>query len=663
MCFGAPRSSQSPVYFFKMNDITHRGRLRGYRPDIDGLRAVAVLLVVFDHLQLHALRGGYVGVDVFFVISGYLIGAILIAEMAAGRFSILDFYERRVRRIFPALLVVLSVCLLFTLFLFTPSELSAFVKTMLTALAFSSNYTFWRQAGYFEIASNFKPLLHTWSLAVEEQFYIVFPLLLAAIHRWWPQRLRAVLWAMAVLSFGLAVWQVQRSASTAFFLAPYRAWEFLLGVLLAQGAFPAIRAALWRNVWAAVGLAGILLPGFFYTAQTPFPGWAALPPCLGAVLFIAAGDQGESWAGRALSTRPIVFVGLISYSLYLCHWPVIVFQNTNRLFLPVFRSDWHLKAVLLFASLVLGALSWRLVEAPFRKGRLRPARRPLFLLCGSATLVLVAAGGSVLAARGLPGRLSAQQQQVAQYINYVPGKTWGNCFIGPMTVYQPSACLRSDPHRKNYLLFGDSLAAQLYPGLVQEFPEINLLQATVGGCSPTLKPHSFGDEFTAACTKLSRYIFDEYLPNHPVDAVLLASTWRKGHLDEVTDTIVWLQQRHIPVIVFGPTDLYVTGLPALLVATHGRPADVAAAFNQDTPVLDRTMASMAATQWHVRYISLLQDLCNPQAMQQAGMPPETVEGCPLYAAPGVPLLFDTHHMTPQASVLYVTRMRLLHQLP
>jgi peptidoglycan/LPS O-acetylase OafA/YrhL len=312
--------------------VTYKPRL-AYRPDVDGLRAVAVLLVIASHFRTR-LTGGYIGVDVFFVISGYLISSVILSELDSGRFSILNFYERRIRRIFPAMLAMMAVTTFLVYCFFVPVEVEGYARSLLAALFSSSNFLFWHEAGYFAAPSEFKPLLHTWSLAVEEQFYIFFPVFLILIRRFFPRRLKEAILCIAAVSLLAAVITMQHDATAAFFFAPLRAWELLIGTTISQHYVPAIRSAISRNIASAGGFLLILVPAIAYTSATPFPGLAAIPPCLGAALIIASGELGSSFVGRILSCRPVVFVGLISYSLYLWHWPILVFQDTNALFFP-----------------------------------------------------------------------------------------------------------------------------------------------------------------------------------------------------------------------------------------------------------------------------------------------------------------------------------------
>ena len=302
-----------------------------YRPDIDGLRAIAVLSVLAYHLRINMFRGGFVGVDVFFVISGYLISAIILKDIAAGTFSIVSFYERRVRRIFPALIALFVGTTLLAYFFFLPTELIGFAKSLLAALFSVSNFYFWRHSGYFSAPVDTKPLIHTWSLAVEEQFYIFLPIFLFLAHRFFPRRLRTSIVVIALGSFVLSAVGAYRDPTAAFYLPHTRAWELLLGVLISLDVFPAIRGPVLRNVSTICGLGLISAAVFGFSAYTPFPGIAALLPCVGAALIIAAGRSGNSLVGRMLSLKPMVFIGLISYSLYLWHWPIIVFQGMDSL--------------------------------------------------------------------------------------------------------------------------------------------------------------------------------------------------------------------------------------------------------------------------------------------------------------------------------------------
>ena len=379
----------------------------GYRPEIDGLRAIAVISVILFHSGIRLVGGGYVGVDVFFVISGFLITQFIDLRVTTGRFSILEFYERRVRRIVPALTIVLCATSVAAYLLLLPSDLKAFAKSLLATTLFLSNVEFWNQSGYFDAPSVGKPLLHTWSLAVEEQFYIVFPVFMAAAA----SRLTRRVWCWIVVllaagSLALSAWAVVYYPSAAFFLSPTRAWELLLGSLLALNAFPAIRSRPINNMMATVGLILILASVFLYTADTPFPGVFAVPPCLGTALIISSeySGPGTTAIGRLLSVRPFVAVGLISYSAYLWHWPMIAFARY-----VLVRPFTGLERVsIILACIAVSAASWKIIERPFRRQSAVCSRQRLFAGTAATAGAFVGLAAVAYIGGGLPYRITAQ---------------------------------------------------------------------------------------------------------------------------------------------------------------------------------------------------------------------------------------------------------------
>lgn len=298
-----------------------------YRPDIDGLRAVAVLAVVLFHAGISSISGGFVGVDVFFVISGFLITTIIVKEIRRGDFSLTVFYERRIRRILPAFFVVMLFSAVVAYSLLLPQDFENFGKSLVAASLSVSNLLFWRESGYFDSTAELKPLLHTWSLGVEEQFYLFFPLLLMFIARFFKQRWTLWIVLIAFSSLLLSAWGAKHQPSATFYLLPTRAWELALGGLLAMGGVPPIHQRFWREIEALLGLGLIVWGISALTPESSFPGLNALYPCLGAALVIHAGSSGPSMVGNVLSWRPLVLIGLISYSLYLWHWPLLVFAK------------------------------------------------------------------------------------------------------------------------------------------------------------------------------------------------------------------------------------------------------------------------------------------------------------------------------------------------
>lgn len=377
-----------------------------YRPEIDGLRAIAVVAVLLFHAKL-GMSGGFVGVDVFFVISGFLITSLILKDHESEHgFSILGFWERRTRRILPALAFVILGTVLAGWFILLPSDFLDLGKSVVAQAAFAGNFYFWHTSGYFEADAFIRPLLHTWSLAVEEQFYLLLPLLFLSRRRWSRKTLRWLFSGLLIASLVLSIIQVKQSPDTGFYLLPSRAWELLVGALLAV--FPISRNAP-RWFCELVGWAGLLAIGavcLFYHESTPFPGMAAIPPVLGtaAIIWSTGMPVGASVLKKLLALTPVVFVGKMSYSLYLWHWPIIVYA---LYWLDNHILAWPYRVALLGLSFLLAFISWKFVETPFRVRKCFASRIGI-LSFGSATLVMCAVvGGFVWANKGHAERYPA----------------------------------------------------------------------------------------------------------------------------------------------------------------------------------------------------------------------------------------------------------------
>ncbi|HQR33341.1 MAG TPA: acyltransferase family protein [Blastocatellia bacterium] len=457
-----------------------------YRPDVDGLRAVAILPVLFYHAGFRGFSGGFVGVDVFFVVSGFLITSLILPEAVQGKFSIANFYERRIRRIFPALFTVMLVALVGSYWLMWPLAFKDFGQSLVAATVFASNILFWLKFGYFDSPAETRPLLHTWSLAVEEQFYIVFPIYLLAVVRWFPRALKPVTVIIALLSFGLSLYGVAYAPTAAFYLAPSRTWELLLGAMLAMKMFPPLSSQALRTAFAAVGLVLISLAVALLTPHSPFPGAYALLPCLGTFLVIYAGMGGQNAVGRLLSTRWLVFIGLISYSLYLWHWPLIVFAELYRVRDITTSEAWVIIAV----SVLLAIASWKFVEQPFRTRRIAASRRTLFLLAGATMLLTVALALPLHFTEGLPSRMSSEAQKLA--------KASGDCYrrreqcdtLMPEDVQTAKLCRlgATSSTAADFVLWGDSHGEFVLDAVSKAAANTNRtgLQITSEGCPPLL---------------------------------------------------------------------------------------------------------------------------------------------------------------------------------
>jgi peptidoglycan/LPS O-acetylase OafA/YrhL len=636
-----------------MSNLTPKHPNTTYRADIDGLRAVAVLLVVACHIGIYKLRGGFVGVDVFFVISGYLISSTILADIAASRFSIVSFYERRIRRIVPALVVMLFVTGLFAYKYLLPLELLDFSKSLLASAASVSNFYFWNQSGYFDAPAAMKPLLHTWSLAVEEQFYIFFPVFLMLVRKYSPTRLKLAVISIAAISFVAAAIGAFKYPVSTFYLAPTRVWELLLGTILSLKLFPEITGAFRRNAATLAGMAMIVISAALFSATTPFPGIAALLPCVGTTLIVAAGETGTSLVSGILASRPVVFVGLISYSLYLWHWPIIVFQKADAILVTGVSTRAAALSVLA-ATFLTAILSWRFVELPFRNGRLKLSGAPLFHTAFASAAVVAGLGVTALVFHGLPSRFPSEAVQVASYLDYGTKEEYreGSCFLLPTHTfenYDAAKCLHQQPNKKNYLLLGDSHAAQLWYGLASAFDGANIMQATAAGCKPTLEQVR---EARVECTRLMNNIFSEYLLGHQIDALLISARWEETDLPRLARTIEWAKARGIKVVLFGPMVQYDSSLPRLLAASI-KENDPAIPYNHrvaECARLDKKMSETAAREWGVRYVSFFSSLCKERT-------------CIEYAGNGVPLQFDYGHLTKDGSILLAQMLRQGEPLP
>jgi peptidoglycan/LPS O-acetylase OafA/YrhL len=436
-----------------------------YRPEINGLRSFAVLPVIFFHAGFSLFSGGYVGVDVFFVISGFLITTIILEEMRVGRFSIINFYERRARRILPALFFVMLVSIPFAWALLSPSDLQDFAQSLVAIALFGSNFLFWQESGYFDTAAELKPMLHTWSLAVEEQYYVLFPLLILAAWRLGTKRLAALIAAIGAVSLLIAEIQVRTQPATAFFLLPARTWQLLMGSMVAfvvvyWHRYPGLidHNRLLGEVLGAVGLIMIIWATFLFDEHTPFPGIMALVPTLGTALVLLFSSS-RTFVGRVLAFGPLVGVGLISYSAYLWHQPIFAFTR------HAFPGDVPGWVMLLLSAITLGLayLSWRFVEQPFR-ARSFIGRRAIFAASGLGIVAFMSLGTAGHFGRDTitDVRLSSVDPALrSTFLNKEDLLSGRDRLIRPFFA-SADAEFSADPGTKKILILGDSVAGDLY---------------------------------------------------------------------------------------------------------------------------------------------------------------------------------------------------------
>ena len=464
------QTDQIPPHLLTLPITTNRmnNQSSNYRPDIDGLRALAVLPVIFFHAGFDWLSGGFLGVDIFFVISGFLITGILVQEYESGSWSLLHFYERRARRLLPALFVVILACIPFAWIWLYLDEFRRFGQSLAAVATFSANIYFFLKTDYFAPSAEEQPLLHTWSLAVEEQFYVLFPLLLWAT--WGLKRNgQMLLFFMLIIgSLFLAQSASLHMPLANFYLLPFRAWELLAGTLLAMGQQPvrnwlSTRPA-WSQTFSTLGLVLLVLSFLAFDRNTPTPSLTTVIPVTGTLLILAT--PAHSWVARLLSTPILIGIGLISYSAYLWHQPVIAFTKV-ALSRP-FTTAESLALVLL--SLVLAWATWKWVETPFRKKGASPTK-PLYV--ASLSLALLATAGVFIHKTNgnLPGlpilaATDPAKQQVGDW------KHWTNTLCEATFPFEGKVqgwwfCVLSKPELPTIMILGDSHANDLYPAFTQ----------------------------------------------------------------------------------------------------------------------------------------------------------------------------------------------------
>ena len=609
-----------------------------YRPDIDGLRAIAVLSVIGFHAFPEWIKGGFIGVDIFFVISGYLISTIIIENLKNDSFSFVDFYSRRIRRIFPALLLVLIASYAVGWFTLLAEEYAQLGKHIAAGAGFVSNLVLWNESGYFDAASDTKPLLHLWSLGVEEQFYVIWPLLMWIT---WKRKLNflLVIVAVAILSFSANVITISENPIAAFYSPLSRFWELLIGAILAYiSVYKQNIENGWQgkysNSWACFGIVLISIPIVWLDKTSLFPGWWALFPTIGAVLILASKD---AWINKnILAHKLMVWIGLISYPLYLWHWPVLTYLKINVSEAP----SAYERGGALMTSFGLAWLTYWFLERHIRKtSRLKlKTVISLFLM-----IVFGYVGYNLYIREGNGFRLLKLMPEIT---GLRPNHTleWrrGICFIETEGVehFSDEICVEKGKY-PTLFLWGDSYAASLYPGFKEAQDEMGfaMSQFTYAACKPEL-----GDGYSgsALCRDSNRHvlkIIQQTKPNY----VFLNAHWdNENDLLMLQTTIDELKKMGISnIVLMGPAPTWVEGLPRTIFSyyrkEHKTPPLRSKKFNAESVYkLDEIFDKFAATN-KILYVSQLDILCND-------------DGCLTRTAQDSKdmMSFDGGHYTPQA---------------
>jgi peptidoglycan/LPS O-acetylase OafA/YrhL len=504
-----------------------------YRKEIDGLRALAVLPVILFHAGLPWAAGGFVGVDVFFVISGYLITSIILKEQSEGRFTISGFYERRIRRIMPALLLVILTTLPFALYWLLPDQLQDFSRSVLSVIFFISNLYFRRDTGYFSGIAEEKPLLHTWSLSLEEQFYLLFPLFVFSLRRYRRRWLVAALFLFAVASLAFAEWQSTRRLDSSFFDTRARIWELLSGSLLACLTLSGRAKNIPRLLAETCALAGLLMIGgaiAFFSRATPFPSIYGLIPVFGTGFIILFATR-RTFVGQLLGSRPFVMVGLVSYSAYLWHQPLFAFARVRSMDSPSSFSMFGLAAL----TLVLAYGSWRFVEQPCRNRRILSSRT-LFVATAATCLLLVCTGFVIRLSGGLKQRYGESDLDlllpIAKHAEYVAKYHATLIPLGP----------EKTPGFKRLLVVGDSYSQDMVNAFreVGAFPEFDTRVVYVPAqCQVYIGQEDVSSFRPVKDRALSGKDSVDIIQQHAqqADVVILASSWRAWAADRLPETL------------------------------------------------------------------------------------------------------------------------------
>lgn len=499
-----------------------------YRPDIDGLRAIAVMLVVIYHAGFGFISGGYIGVDVFFVISGYLITTIIIKEIESNQFSFSKFYLRRIKRLIPVLIFVLMITSIFSLVILLPGDLIAYGKSLIAVLLSVSNIYFWREnGGYFEGNVQEIPLLHTWSLSVEEQFYLLWPLFLVLfssfIHR-------KVFHGFLIISFiigaVLSQWVSEITFGAAYYLLPTRAFELLGGALLAiLWSRIQYNNRLLMNSLSLIGLSLIAYSAISLNEGSIFPGYNALMPTIGTMLLLYSGGHSGNYVSKVLSVKPMVFIGLISYSLYLWHWPVTVFIRYVGFDFTIFVSSF-----IVFLSCVLAYLSWKYIEQPFRFTNQSSFTSAFKKLYAVPTAMLVSFSLLLIFMNGFPDRYGQDIYEMEKAVNSRPSDLRLGCHSASRnsTDMPNEACLLGDSGSKTKaLLVGDSHSNHL-TGFMDEIGKssnIKIMDYTLDECLPIFDLYwGHNQHYSGLCKNRNDQI-SHYIKENQFDFVILAGHW------------------------------------------------------------------------------------------------------------------------------------------
>jgi peptidoglycan/LPS O-acetylase OafA/YrhL len=625
-----------------------------YRPDIDGLRAVAILSVVMFHAFPHKMPGGFIGVDIFFVISGFLISTIIFSSLERDRFSLFEFYVRRVRRIFPALLLLLVACLALGWLVLFPSDYNQLAKQAAAGAGFVVNFMLWKDGtsfgGYFDNDAGTKPLLHLWSLAIEEQFYIFWPLLLAFIWKRQWSFLKITI-AIGIFSFAANIYWTEHQPIGAFFLPFSRFWELMVGGCLAYIALhrPEL-VKKYEAIQSAMGFTAIFLALLLLDKGRDFPGWWDLLPTLGAFLIISAGPS--AWLNqKLLANKLMVWVGLISYPLYLWHWPLLAFLKITQGDLSFLQ-----RLGIVIISIGLAFITYRFVETPLRFGPNQRLKALLLLLSITAICVL---STLIYTSDGRLGKPFHTVENDPTKYDYTSAYRMYECFLDGI---QPDSyarvCDGNQPDEPTVVLWGDSHGASYYRAFLQlsiRF-RFNLAQYNTSGCPPIL---SFEVDARKYCKSLNDYVLNKIRDNRPAMVVLAANwllydgksedkntgkVWNALSQEKLSETIITLRALGVKrIVLIGQLPTYTMSQVSIgqQKFVSNKMDRTYFGYIQDSTLTDNKMRQFAKDN-NVYFVSPVENLCNKA-------------GCLISTRPDklVPLAWDTAHLTTAGAIYLI----------
>lgn len=583
-----------------------------YRADIDGLRAIAVLSVLIFHAFPEWLSGGFIGVDVFFVISGFLISTIIFENINERRFSFLEFYSRRINRIFPALFVVLLFSYAFGWLNLLADDFAQLGKHIAGGAGFVSNFILWSESGYFDKAAELKPLLHLWSLGIEEQFYFVWPLVIWWIARW-PKKVLPFILVIAFISFGFNIFYISSNPVATFYSPITRFWELLIGSLLAYltvyrlQALQAIQLK-YQSVLSALGLILILLGAFILNQKSSFPGWWALLPTIGAALVIAAGTK--AWCNReVLGNKVLVWFGLISFPLYLWHWPLLALARLQEGETP----SYMLRALLVAASILFAWLTYRFVERPIRFNASYRTHKNIALIF---LMILVGyLGYNCFDRKGISYRHKFFMKEISGYtFDKVAEQRQRTCFLMDISddmSHFTKQCIHADRPYK-IVLWGDSHGGSIYPGfsdLERNNPKISVTQFTAAGCGGLVPTEEQGP----FCQRANEIALREILKLKP-NLVVVYKAWHPNYFEQIAPTVAVLNKENIQLLIIGPTPRWKDDLPKVVYRYWKKHKELPPPYYGES--LESGIRQMdldirkVAEKNHVLYYSAYDRLCN-----------------------------------------------------